>query len=77
MYHPENASSSTFQITTSDYQILQPTLKSVWKLNAQNFYLLKIFLNLFEILNRVLKLESLMEIVFPSDFFLKHGSVEW
>ena len=34
--------------------------------HAQNFYLLKIYLNLFEISNRVLKFENLIEIIIPS-----------
>jgi hypothetical protein len=33
---------------------------------AQNFFLLKIHLNLFEISNRVLKFENLIEMIIPS-----------
>ena len=46
---------------------------STFLTNAHNFYLLKICLNLFEISNRVLKFENLIEIIIPSDFFFKYG----
>ena len=61
-----------------------PIWNFVWNMeapHAQNFYLLKIHLNLFEISNQVLKFENLIEIwkrIYPvSKFISKMGSVEW